>query len=184
MMRDPVARYFWSGGRRNQTPSEDDFALACKLAFYCRHDLQQMYRLFMQSGLRRAKFDEPRPGGNYAFWTLKRAIQCTPHTWIRKERRIPGAKRGRKPTPDSKAILELHHSQPGLSNADIARQLGLPPKRVRNAISYHKRARADNSALIHNLAITREPVEYYPIQNKIDSILDETDSTQDERNVA
>ena len=68
--RDPVARFYWNGGRRSRTPSQDDFALACKLAFYCRHDLQQMYRLFMQSGLYRSKFEEPRPNGNYALWTL------------------------------------------------------------------------------------------------------------------
>ena len=183
MLHDPVARFYWDGGRRNPTPSEDDFALAAKLAFYCRHNLPQMYRLFMRSGLWRPKFVECRPVGTYALWTLRRAIDHTPQTWIRKERRIPGAKRGRRPSPESKAILELHRSQPALPNVAIALQLGLTVKRVRNAISYHKRARAENAALLHNLAITREPVEYYPTQKKIDSILVETDSIQDERKV-
>ena len=149
-MRDPVARYFWNGGRRNQTPSEDDFALACKLAFYCRHDLQQMYRLFMLSGLWRPKFEERRPGSNYALWTLRRAVGCTPQTWIRKERRIPNARRGRRQSPESKAILELHREEPELANVAIALRLGLSTTQVRNAIAYYKKASADNAALIHN----------------------------------
>ena len=177
MLRDPVARFFWNGGRCNQTPSEDDFALACKLAFYCRHDLQQMYRLLMQSGLRRAKFEEPRPGGNYALWTLNHAIECTPQTWIRKDRRIPGARRGRPPTPESKAILELHHSQPHLSNTEIAIQLDLTPKKVRNAISYHNRMKAENPALIHTTGRTGNSVEHHPLQ-------DETHPIQDTNSVA
>ena len=84
MLRDPVARFYWNGGRRNLTTSEDDFPLACKLAFYCRHDLQQMYRVFMRSGLRRKNFEERRPGGDYALWTLKKAIKVTPQTWVRR----------------------------------------------------------------------------------------------------
>jgi len=58
----------------------------CKLAFYCRHDLRQMHRLFMRSGLRRAKYEQKRPGGDYALWTLSRAIKATPNVWIRKKR--------------------------------------------------------------------------------------------------
>lgn len=156
MMRDPVARFYWQGGRRNRTPSEDDFALACKLSFYCRHDLRQMHRLFMQSGLRRPKFDEPRPGGTYATWTLRRAIEATPHTWVRKDRRVPGAKLGRPALPTTRAIRALHLTRPELSPQEIGRDLGVKPKQVRNAIAYLKRVQADNSALIHNLGVTQE----------------------------
>lgn len=84
MLRDTCARFYWYGGHRNPTASEDDFALACKLAFYCRHDLRQMYRLFLRSGLYRPKFEDHRPGGDYALYTLKRAIQDTSGKWIRK----------------------------------------------------------------------------------------------------
>jgi hypothetical protein len=154
MLRDPVARFYWRGRRRNGTPSEDDFALACKLAFYCRHDLQQMYRLFMRSGLRRKKFEERRPGGDYALWTLKRAIRATPQTWTRKKRKRPsvatGAKKGRSILPRTESVLELHRHEPDLSNNQIAARLGLAPRQVRDAIRYHGRSVVENAGpLIH-----------------------------------
>lgn len=161
MLRDPVARFYWSGGRRNITRSEDDFALACKLAFYCRHDLQQMYRLFLRSGLRRPKFGQKRPGGDYALWTLKKAIQATPQTWTRKKRERPststGAKRGRKVSTNTLAVLDLHRRQPELTTAEIATHLGLRSKQVRDAIYYHSHRSAENTrTLIHSKGFTQE----------------------------
>ncbi len=141
MLRDPVARFYWNGRRRNGTASEDDFALACKLAFYCRHDLGQMYRLFMRSGLYRSKFEEHRPGGNYAFWTLREAIKATPQTWVRKKRQRPsaatGAKKGRRMLPRTVAVVDLHRREPQLTVTEIATQLGLTPKQVRDPPCQH-----------------------------------------------
>ncbi len=161
MIRDPVARRYWNGGRRNHTRSEDDFALACKLAFYCCHRIEQMYRLFMRSGLRRSKFEEKRPGGNYALWTLTRAIKATPQTWIRRKRKRPstatGAKKGRKPSPDTIAVLDLHKREPTLTGAEIAARLALPPKQVRDALYYHGRQVAENArTLIHSNQLAHE----------------------------
>ena len=161
LLRDPVARFYWNGGRRNLTASEDDFALACKLAFYCRHDLQQMYRLFMRSGLRRKKFEQRRPGGDYALWTLKRAIKATPQTWIRKKRKRPsvatGAKQGRKISQHTVAVLDLHLRQPELTAADIATLLDLRPKQVRDAIYYHGHRGTENIwTLIHREGFPQE----------------------------
>ncbi len=161
IIHDRVARFYWNGGRRNQSASEDDFALACKLAFYCGHNLQQMYRLFMRSGLRRSKFEQPRPGGNYALWTLKRAIAATPQKWIRKKRQRPsvatGAKKGRRMMPCTVAALELHRQEPHLSNAEIALRLTMTPKQVRDAIRYHRRQVANNAwLLIHKKGIAKE----------------------------
>jgi hypothetical protein len=155
MLRDPVARFYWHGRRRNATPSDDDFALACKLAFYCRHDLRQMYRLFMRSGLYRSRFEEARPGGNYALWTLKHAIEATPQTWIRRKRPRPsvatGAKTGRKILPRTIAVLDLHRQEPDLSNTQPATRLELTPRQVRDAIRYHGRSGVENAwLLIHS----------------------------------
>lgn len=162
MLRDHVARFYWNGGRRNRTPSEDDFALACKLAFYCRHDLQQMYRLFMKSGLRREKFSERRPGGDYALWTLKQAIKATPQIWIPKKRKrksvATGAKRGRKLSTQTVAVLELHRQEPELMAGEIAHRLHLPLKQVRDALYYHGRHQTENTCpLIHSIGFIREP---------------------------
>ena len=156
MLRDPVARFYWNGGRRNRTPSEDDFALACKLAFYCRHDLQQMYRLFMRSGLRREKFSERRPGGDYALYTLKHAIKATPQTWIPKKRKrksiATGGKRGRKLSANTVAVLDLHRLQPELTATDVANRLNLRPKQVRDIIYYHRHRSTENTwLLIHSM---------------------------------
>jgi hypothetical protein len=162
ILRDHVARFYWNGGRRNGTPSEDDFALACKLAFYCRHDLHQMYRLFLQSGLYRNKFDAPRKGGDYALRTLKKAILATPQTWIRKKRTRPsiatGAKKGRKIVASTQAVLDLHRSDPTLSAIEIAVKLELKPRQVRDAIRYHVKGETENAwTLIHSKGTGREP---------------------------
>ncbi len=156
VFRDPVARFYWNGGRRNRSASEDDFALACKLAFYCGKYLPQMYRLFMASALRRSKFEEPRPGGNYALWTLRRAIEFTPAVWVRAKRHRPstatGAKKGRKLSPVTAAIVDLHQTEPALSKKDIALRLGIRPKVVRDALYYHQRLRDGKClSLIHSI---------------------------------
>ncbi len=152
MLHDPVARFYWEGGRKkHQTRSGDDYALACKLAFYCSHNLDQMYRLFMRSGLRRPKFLEPRSAGNYALWTLKRAIEDTSQTWKRAKRKRPsaatGAKKGRKLSVTTIAILNIYQSEPELTAAAIADRLDLSHKQVQNALYYH---RTENAVtLIH-----------------------------------
>jgi len=161
LLRDPVARFYWHGGRRNLTPSEDDFALACKLAFYCRHNLQQMYRLFNRSGLRRPKFGQKRPGGDYALWTLKHAIKATPQTWIPKKRErksvATGARKGRKISPNTIAVLDLHLCQPDLTATDIAVRLDLTPKQVRDTLYYHGHRSTENTwLLIHREGFIRE----------------------------
>ena len=151
LRRDPVARFYWGGGRKSyQSPSEDDYAMACKLSFYCRQNLPQMYRLFMTSGLFRDKYLR----GDYVIRTLERAIRATPARWERK-RRATGAKLGRKISPESDAILELHSKQPELKPAEIAKQLGIKSSRVRDALRYHQNRtlHAENAALIHNILV-------------------------------
>jgi hypothetical protein len=155
LRRDRVARFYWDGNRRNTTPSEDDFALACKLAFYCRHNLPQMYRLFVRSGLNRPKFFERRPEGNYALKTLKHAIEATSERWVRKKRvrpsRATGAKKGRKLDPITTAALEVYDADPRQPSTAIAEQLSIPVRKVRDAIRYHRSSSVVENAgpLIH-----------------------------------
>lgn len=144
LKRDAVARTYWEGRRwnRHNSPSEDDFALACKLAFYCRHNLDQMYRLFLQSRLVRRKWFENRPAGNYALQTLIAAVNATPNVWTPKKRvrksRATGAKKGRKLDPVTIFILALHDVDPDRNVSSIADELGITAARVRDAIRYHR----------------------------------------------
>jgi hypothetical protein len=73
--------------------------------------------------------------------TLKKAIEVTPGKWLRKRRpqsrTCAAAKRGRKISPITTTILEIRGQDPQLSTADIATELSLPVKRVKDAIWYH-----------------------------------------------
>jgi hypothetical protein len=143
LRRDPVARFYWDGGRKPyQSPSEDDFALACKLAFYCRHNLPQMYRLFLKSGLVRPKYFRKSKHGNYAIQTLENAIIATPARWKRKKRvrksKATGTKKGRKVSPKAMAILKLHSEQPNLKPVVIALVLDTTVSKVRDVLYYHR----------------------------------------------
>ncbi len=177
MNRDPVARFYLEGGRNpHQSPSEDDFALACKLAFYCRHNLHQMYRLFMRSGLFRPKFLEKRPGyANYAVRTLEYAIRHTPDRWIRKKRvrpsRATGAKKGRKISPATIAVLDLHSRHPKLQPKEIAAALGTKPSKVRDILHYHRakitsQVASENAGTLIHVFPSRE-VEPEPFVSKV-----------------
>ena len=80
--KDPVAQTYWSGCPDGVNPSEADFALACKLAFYCRRNLQQMERLFRQSALAaRAKAVSRRGTMDYISYTLQRACEEQTEIW-------------------------------------------------------------------------------------------------------
>jgi hypothetical protein len=115
-----------------------------------------MYRLFMRSGLRREKFSERRPGGDYALYTLKHAIKATPQTWIPKKRKrksiATGGKRGRKLSANTVAVLDLHRLQPELTATDVANRLNLRPKQVQDIIYYHRHRSTENTwLLIHSM---------------------------------
>ena len=137
MRRDRVARFYLDGGRKmGQSCSEDDLALACKLAFYCRHNLPQMYKLFMRSGLYREKFNRV----DYVLRTLNRAIEFTPVRWIPKKRpsKATGAKKGRRLSPEAAAILKLHAELPSLKPMEIATRLGMATSKVRDTLYYNR----------------------------------------------
>lgn len=141
--RDRVARFYWKGGHRaNQSPSEDDFALACKLAFYCRHNLPQMYRLFMKSGLFRPKFLKVSKGVPYALRTLEAAIAATPNRSVRRKRVRPskatGAKKGRKTSQEAMVVLDFRSRHPELSSKAMASELGMKTSKVRDILYYFR----------------------------------------------
>lgn len=53
--------------------SEADLALCSMLAFWCGRDVEQMDRLFRESGLYRDKWDRPQSGSAYGTITLQKA---------------------------------------------------------------------------------------------------------------
>lgn len=65
----------WNGDISGyDSPSDADMALAGILAFWCGGDVQQMDRLFRQSGLMRGKWDRPLCGSTYGAFTLGNAV--------------------------------------------------------------------------------------------------------------
>lgn len=54
--------------------SDADMALASILAFWCGGDVEQMDRLFRQSGLMRSKWDRVQSGSTYGALTLEKAV--------------------------------------------------------------------------------------------------------------
>lgn len=61
----------WRGEAPHE--SESDMALASHLAFWTGCDEERMYRLMMRSGLKRDKWFERRPGGNWLQYTIANA---------------------------------------------------------------------------------------------------------------
>lgn len=73
------ARELWEGNIPDgKTHSEADMAFAEICAFWCGGDIEQMDRLFRQSGLMRDKWDRPQSGSTYGYITLEKAVcNCT-----------------------------------------------------------------------------------------------------------
>ena len=73
------AKDLWEGNIPDgKTHSEADMAFAEICAFWCGGDIQQMDRLFRQSGLMRDKWDRPQSGSTYGYITLEKAVRnCT-----------------------------------------------------------------------------------------------------------
>ena len=63
------------GSRYRGAESAADLAICNLLAFYTRHDADQMDRLFRQSGLMRDKWDSRRNDSTYGRDTMARAIR-------------------------------------------------------------------------------------------------------------
>lgn len=59
------------------SPSDADMALATILAFWCGGDIEQMDRLFRQSGLMRSKWERQLGGSTYGLVTLENAVART-----------------------------------------------------------------------------------------------------------
>lgn len=140
LRRDPVTKgRFFDGERRySKDRSADDFALACKLAFYTSHHWDQAMQLFRQSALFGAK-NHSWSTGNYITETMTKAFLHTEANWTEKPRprksRATGAKAGRKMSSASTAVLELKQKNPALAPKDIATEVGLSPAHVRKILS-------------------------------------------------
>ena len=65
----------WNGDIPDgKSHSDADMALAAILAFWCGGDIEQMDRLFRESGLMRDKWDRVQSGSTYGEITLKKAV--------------------------------------------------------------------------------------------------------------
>ena len=64
----------YGGDNPNWSQSEADLGFCSMLAFYCRGDMEQMDRIFRESGLMRDKWDERRVGSTYGRNTMRKAI--------------------------------------------------------------------------------------------------------------
>ena len=62
-------------GDPNWSHSEADYTLCLKLAFYCRGDMEQMDRIFRESGLMRDKWDRQTGGATYGEITMANAVK-------------------------------------------------------------------------------------------------------------
>ncbi|NLL78259.1 MAG: nucleoside triphosphatase, partial [Clostridiales bacterium] len=68
-------RSLWNGEIPDgKSHSDADMALAAILAFWCGGDIEQMDRLFRESGLMRDKWDRVQSGSTYGEITLKKAV--------------------------------------------------------------------------------------------------------------
>jgi primase-polymerase (primpol)-like protein len=74
---DEFAPLFEEGSIReyDNDHSRADYALACKLAYWCRGDVQQMDAIFRESALMRPKWDEKRGSTTYGRYTLEKACR-------------------------------------------------------------------------------------------------------------
>jgi hypothetical protein len=119
--------------------STNDFILAMKLAFYTCHNFEQALRLFRESGQKREKYSKMvNKKYCYAEWQIRKAFCLFPANWIPKPRKRPsratGAKRGRKPTEITVAVLELHQQHPEWSPKRLGDELSIPSGRVRKIL--------------------------------------------------
>jgi len=139
LYRDKVTKpLFFDGERRYpKDRSADDFALACKLAFYCTHHWDQAIRLFKQSKLY-AK-NHSWSTGDYVTETMTKAFLHTESNWIERPRqrasRATGGKVGRKVSTATTAVLDLKKNNPAMTPKDIAGEIGLTPAHVRKILS-------------------------------------------------
>jgi hypothetical protein len=124
LLHDRVARRYFDGEVGTMNPSEADFALACKLAFYCGGDMDQMRRLFLQSALVRGKTLSPRAiAGDYlgiTLWNAARRQRAKGVYWVPakpKTRRPRGGRDGRRQSVTTTAIITLRTARPELTES-------------------------------------------------------------------
>ena len=77
------------GEDENWSQSDADMTVLMKLAFYCRGDLEQMDRLFRESGLMRDKWDRCLAGSTYGIVSMTNAINRCSAFYDPEHNRVP-----------------------------------------------------------------------------------------------
>jgi len=152
LLHDRVARRYFDGEVGAMNPSEADFALTCKLAFYCGGHMDQMRRLFLQSALVREKTLSPRAiAGDYlgiTLWNAARRQRAKGVYWVPakpKTRRPRGGRDGRPRSVTTTAIIALRAARPELTYQGIADELDIKIETVRKAIHRMRRRESPSS---------------------------------------
>jgi hypothetical protein len=153
LLHDRVAQRYFDGEVGAMNPSEADFALACKLAFYCGGDIDQMRRLFLQSALVRGKTLTPRAiAGDYlgiTLWNAARRQRAKGVYWVPAKpnvRKPRGGRDGRPRSVTTTAIITLRAARPELTYQGIADELDIKIETVRKAIHRMRRRESLSSS--------------------------------------
>lgn len=126
ILQDPAASRYWNGCPVGVNPSQADFALACKLAFYTGKDLEQMNRLFRRSGLfGRAKDHARRRDTDYVQYTLRRACEAQKKVWQPRRNQTAIRKSPGRPKCQVEPATVLELCAAGGSLRVIARKLSI-----------------------------------------------------------
>ena len=139
MMRfDKVAAKLFDGHRKHLKKngdfdrSVDDFALACRIAFWSAHHWSQYVRLFKASKLYGEKTTS-WTSGDYVTETLHRAFLGSKTNWESKPRksRATGAMKGRKRSSDTQAVVSFCLEQSSASAREVSLALSIPLTKVK-----------------------------------------------------
>jgi hypothetical protein len=153
LSKDKIAGPLFFHGRRRHLRadgtydrSKDDFALACKLAFYTSHHWDQYCRLWEQSALFGGK-----DRSDYITRTLRTAFSMTTANWTERPRkrksRATGVKKGRRLSSDTLAVISCYSTDPAQTAVMIATRLGIGWSKVRTILSRFQRGWYQESRL-------------------------------------
>jgi primase-polymerase (primpol)-like protein len=142
IQNDAAARRYWIGCPEGTNPSEADWALACKLAFYTGRNIDQADRIFRQSALaNRPKAISRRGQVDYVRRTVQLACEQQRAIWqpMPREKNSP-ARNKRVVFQATHAVEEFVSQYPHLPPREIGRLLGLSSGAVRVALCRLRRA--------------------------------------------
>ena len=127
----------WEGPGRHQ----EDFGLACTIAFLTNHHWLQYLGLFMASEIyKRGKCANGKNEGYMLSMTTAAFVKQQKNASDYKKPKLPIAPKECRYTPKHRAIIELHESDPALRPREIAARLDVQPNIVRQVLHRWRKA--------------------------------------------